>query len=509
MNTKTTIRNKGQGMFTKILVANRGEIARRIMNTCREMGITTVALYSDADRSAVHVLGADQALCLGDAEPAASYLNIDKIIAAARETGAEAIHPGYGFLAENPDFAERCEKEGLVFIGPPSRVIRELGDKTIARQTMIKSGVPVIPGMNRPESDPEVLAREAEMIGYPVLIKAVAGGGGKGMRVVATADELHDACISASSEASGAFGNGSIYLEKYLTRARHIEFQILADNEGNIVHLLERECSIQRRHQKIIEETPSPAMTPGLRKEMGDAAIAAAQASGYVNAGTVEFLLDENGRFYFLEVNTRLQVEHPITEMTTGIDIVRYQLEIAAGHPMPITQEEIKGRGHAIECRIYAEDPENDFFPSPGKIVFMKEPSGPGIRNDCGIYSGFQVPVEYDPILSKLIVAAEGREEAVNRMIEALREYVILGVRTPIPFLIDVLRSEAFRKGETFTDFIGCHFPDWKPERADAETAAIAYIIDELAGKKERPVAADREGVYSSPWQTLGNWRNG
>jgi acetyl-CoA carboxylase biotin carboxylase subunit len=507
MNTKEKFNDRGQGMFKKILVANRGEIARRIMNTCREMGITTVALYSDADRNAVHVLEADQALYLGDAEPAASYLNIDKIIAAARETGAEAIHPGYGFLAENPDFAERCEQEGLVFIGPPSRVIRELGDKTIARQTMIKSGVPVIPGMNRPDSDPEVLAREADGIGYPVLIKAAAGGGGKGMRVVATADLLHDACIAASSEAAGAFGNGSIYLEKYLTRPRHIEFQILADSHGNIVHLLERECSIQRRHQKIIEETPSPVMTPELRKKMGDAAIAAAEASGYVNAGTVEFLLDEDGSFYFLEVNTRLQVEHPITEMTTGIDIVRYQMEIAAGNPLPIAQEEIKGRGHAIECRIYAEDPENDFFPSPGKILFMKEPSGPGIRNDCGIYSGFQVPVEYDPILSKLIVAAENRDAAIHRMVEALREYVILGVRTPIPFLVDVLRSEAFRKGETFTDFIGCHFPDWKPERADVETAAIAYIIDEIAGKKERPVAADRTGDYGSPWQTLGNWR--
>jgi acetyl-CoA carboxylase biotin carboxylase subunit len=507
MNTKAKFRDKGQDMFEKILVANRGEIARRIMNTCREMGITTVALYSDADRNAVHVLEADQALGLGDAEPAASYLNIDKIIAAARETGAEAIHPGYGFLAENPDFAERCEKEGLVFIGPPSRVIRELGDKTIARQTMTKSGVPVIPGMSRPESDPEILAREADDIGYPVLIKAAAGGGGKGMRIVATTDELHDACISASSEAAGAFGNGSIYLEKYLTRPRHIEFQILADSHGNIVHLLERECSIQRRHQKIIEETPSPVMTPELREKMGHAAIAAARASGYVNAGTVEFLLDEDGSFYFLEVNTRLQVEHPVTEMTAGIDIVRYQLEIAAGHPLPIAQENIKGRGHTIECRIYAEDPENDFFPSPGKIVFMKEPSGPGVRNDCGIYSGFQVPVEYDPILSKLIVAAENRDEAIHRMVEALREYVILGVRTPIPFLIDVLRSEAFLKGETFTDFIGCHFPDWKPERADAETAAIAYIIDEIAGKKERPVAADREGDYASPWQTLGNWR--
>jgi acetyl-CoA carboxylase biotin carboxylase subunit len=494
-------------MFEKILVANRGEIARRIMCTCREMGVATVAVYSDVDCNAIHVLEADQAVLLGDAEPTASYLNIDKIIAAAKETGAEAIHPGYGFLAENADFAERCEQNGLIFIGPPASVIRELGDKTVARQTMIKNGVPVIPGMTRPESDPEAIAREADRLGYPILIKAAAGGGGKGMRVVQTHAEIREACLSAASEAASAFGNGAIYLEKYLAWPRHIEFQILADRYGNVVHLLERECSIQRRHQKIIEETPSPAMTPELRERMGKAAVAAARASGYVNAGTVEFLLDAAGSFYFLEVNTRLQVEHPITEMVTGIDIVRHQLAIAAGEPLTLVQEEIQGRGHAVECRIYAEDPEQGFYPSPGKITYMKEPSGPGIRNDCGVYAGFQVPVEYDPILSKLIAHAEDRDAAIQRMIQALESYVILGIRTAIPFLIDVLRSEAFVAGETFTDFVISHFADWKPKRTDADMACIAYIIDDLAGQKKITASSAGAGAPLSPWQSLGNWR--
>ena len=487
-------------------MANRGEIARRVMNTCREMGITTVAVYSEADRKAVQVLKADQAVFLGDSEPAASYLNMDKIIAAAKQTGAEAIHPGYGFLAENPLFAERCEQEGLVFIGPPSRVIRELGDKTVARRTVARSGVPVIPGMNRPESDPDTLAREAVNIGYPVLIKAAAGGGGKGMRVVTSPKDFHEACTSASSEAKRAFGDGSIYLEKYLLRPRHVEFQILADMHGHVVHLLERECSIQRRHQKIIEETPSPIMTPELRESMGAAAVAVAKASGYVNAGTVEFLVDQGGDFYFLEVNTRLQVEHPITEMITGLDIVRIQLEVAAGNPLPLIQEDVRGRGHAIECRIYAEDPEKGFYPSPGKIIYMQEPSGPGIRNDCGIYSGFHVPVEYDPILSKLIAHAEDRNHAIMRMIQALEDYVILGVKTPVPFLIDVLKSGAFARGDTFTDFIEANFAGWKPNRCDVDAACAAFIIDELNGGREAKASTRQEAGNLSPWQTLGPW---
>lgn len=470
------------------------------------MGIATVAVYSEADRKAAHVLKADHAVFLGESGPAQSYLNIDKIIAAARQTGAEAIHPGYGFLAENPLFAERCEHEGLTFIGPPSRVIRKLGDKTVARRTVAGSGVPVIPGMDHPEPDPAVLAREASNIGYPVLIKAAAGGGGKGMRVVTSPQDFREACVSASSEALRAFGDGTIYLEKYLSRPRHVEFQIIADRQGHVVHLLERECSIQRRHQKIIEETPSPIMTPELRERMGVAAVAVAKASGYVNAGTVEFLVDQELNYYFLEVNTRLQVEHPITEMITGLDIVRIQLEVAAGNPLSFTQQDIRGRGHAIECRIYAEDPEKGFYPSPGKIIYIQEPSGPGIRNDSGVYAGFQVPVEYDPILSKLVAFAEDREQATRRMIQALQDYVILGVSTPVPFLIDVLKSEAFARGDTFTDFIEANFSGWKPNRSDEDAACAAFIITEMSGGSKSKTATGRDAADASPWQTLGRW---
>ncbi len=496
-----------EAMFEKLLIANRGEIALRVITTCREMGIQTVAVYSDADRDALHVLEADEAVCLGPSEPTESYLNVDKIIGAARMTGAQAVHPGYGFLAENAAFAEQCEQEGLVFVGPPSRVIRNLGDKTEARRTMIKGGVPVIPGMMQTEGDPDVLAREAGNIGYPVLIKAAAGGGGKGMRVVRSPQEFREACISASSEARSAFGNGAIYLEKYLEQPRHIEFQILADTKGTVIHLLERECSIQRRHQKIIEETPSPALSPALRAAMGEAAVAAARAAGYVNAGTVEFLLDASGDFYFLEVNTRLQVEHPITEMITGIDLVRQQIEIAAGNPLRFSQGDIVGRGHAIECRIYAEDPLNGFFPSPGRILFVKEPRGPGIRNDCGIYSGYTVPVEYDPILSKLITHAGTRQECIHRMIRALKDYVILGVLTPIPFLVDVLSSEAFMEGETYTDFIDTHFGSWNPSLNDINAVGLAYVVDQLANRAAPAAPGTADGETYSPWKTLGNFR--
>ncbi len=494
-------------MFEKILIANRGEIAVRIIATCREMGIRTVAVYSDADADALHVLEADQAVCLGPSEPAQSYLNVDKIIAAAKETGARAIHPGYGFLAENPVFAQRCDEEGLVFIGPPAQAIRDLGDKTVARRTMIESGVPVIPGMMSPESDPAKLAGQADRIGYPVLIKAAAGGGGKGMRIVRSSDEFLDACESARREAHSAFGNGDIYLEKYLEQPRHVEFQILADTHGNVIHLLERECSIQRRHQKIIEETPSPALTPSLRDEMGAAAVSAAKAAGYVNAGTVEFLLDKDGRFYFLEVNTRLQVEHPITEMITGIDLVRKQIEIAAGKELALSQEDITGTGHAIECRIYAEDPLNDFYPSPGKISYLREPRGPGIRSDCGVYSGYTVPVEYDPILAKLITFAATRQECIQRMIRALRDYAILGVLTPIPFLIDILSCDAFMKGETYTDFIDTHFKQWEPVIKNIDMVGLAYVIDQLSNRTIKTVSTPDEAEAYSPWQTLGNFR--
>ena len=494
-------------MFDKILIANRGEIVVRIIATCREMGIKTVAVYSEADRAALHVLEADQAVCLGPSAPAESYLNMDKIIAAAKQTGAQAIHPGYGFLAENPLFVQRCREEGIVFIGPPAQAVRDLGDKTVARRTMINSGVPVIPGMMQAEADPDVLMKEAELIGYPVLIKAAAGGGGKGMRIVHSAGDLREATESASREAKSAFGNGAIYLEKYLHQPRHVEFQILADSHGNVIHLLERECSIQRRHQKIIEETPSTALTPKLREEMGKAAVAAARASGYVNAGTVEFLVDHDSKFYFLEVNTRLQVEHPITEMITGIDLVRQQIEIAAGNPLKFSQADIVGRGHAIECRIYAEDPLSAFLPSSGKIAFVREPRGPGIRNDSGVYSGYTVPMEYDPILSKLITHAESRQECIDRMSRALKDYVVLGVLTPIPFLMDILSSEAFIKGETYTDFIDTHFADWRPAMEGVDLACVAYIVDNMANHRTKSNFIQTDGEAYSPWQTLGNFR--
>jgi len=494
-------------MFKRILIANRGEIACRIMATCREMGIETVAVHSEADATAAHVLAADRAVALGAADPAASYLDQDRIIAAARDSGAEAIHPGYGFLSENPTFAARCKAEGLTFIGPPADAIGALGDKTVARRLMQDSGVPVIPGQDRPETDPRKLEAEAARMGYPVLIKAAAGGGGKGMRVVHTASELGDAAEAASREAAAAFGNGAIFIEKYLPQARHVEFQVMADQHGNCIHLLERECSIQRRHQKIIEETPSPALTPALRAEMGAAAVQAARAAGYVNAGTVEFLLDPDGKFYFLEVNTRLQVEHPITEMVTGIDMVREQIRIAAGHPLAYAQSDIVGRGHAIECRIYAEDPENDFMPTPGDIEYLKEPRGPGIRIDSGIYAGGTVPVEYDPILAKLIVQAEDRESAIARACRALETYVIIGVKTPIAFLSDVLTHEAFGSGETYTDFIPTHMADWTPKQVCSDLARIAVIADDLTAADGTVTKGADRAAATTPWQTLGAWR--
>ncbi len=494
-------------MFKKILIANRGEIAMRIMATCAEMGIRTVAVYSEADRNALHVMEADEAVCLGPSEPSESYLNMEKIIAAAKETEAEAIHPGYGFLAENASFAGLCSRAGIVFIGPAARSIHDLGDKTVARRMMMKGGVPVIPGMMEPQTDPGILKGEAEKIGYPVLIKAAAGGGGKGMRVVNSPGDFTEAAASASREAANAFGNGSVYLEKYIAKPRHVEFQILADSHGNVVHLFERECSIQRRHQKIIEESPSLALTPQIRESMGMAAVAAARTANYVNAGTVEFLLDRDGSFYFMEVNTRLQVEHPVTEMITGVDLVRHQIEIAQGGRLGLSQKDITARGHAMECRIYAEDPLSSFLPCPGTISFVREPQAPGIRTDTGIYSGCEVPMEYDPILSKLITHAATRQECIARMVRALKEYVILGVLTPIPFLIDILSSEPFLKGETYTDFIDTHFSDWSPQLDGIETAALAFIVDDLAMRGKKKAVAVQDEEAGSPWQTLGNFR--
>ena len=395
----------------------------------------------------------------------------------------------------------------MVFIGPPAQAIRDLGHKTKARKIMSRAGVPVIPGMHETSEDLMVFSREAERLGYPVILKAAAGGGGKGMRTVSDPSDLPEAFHSCKSESEKAFGDGSLYLEKCLESPRHVEFQILADSFGNAVHLFERECSIQRRHQKIIEETPSPALTPELRWKMGQAAVAAARAAGYVNAGTVEFLLDREGQFYFLEVNTRLQVEHPITEVTTGLDLVRRQLEIAAGQALLFRQEEIQPRGHSFECRIYAEDPEAQFFPSPGKIRYLREPFGPGIRLDSGIRAGFDVPVEYDPILCKLIVLAEDREAARQRMIRALENTVILGIHTTIPFLLEVFESTEFREGTTRTDFIDRHLKGWKPDRGNADLARIAFAAHDRC--RFRIPAGEKASVPArlSPWQTLGEWR--
>ncbi len=494
-------------MFSKVLVANRGEIAVRILRTLREMGIASVAVFSDADRDALHVQAADEAVPLGDPRPTASYLDIAKLIDAARRTGAQAVHPGYGFLAENPQFAGSVVAAGLVFVGPSADALARLANKTEARRTVGAVGVPIIPGMDAPEADVEKLALAAARIGYPVLVKAAAGGGGKGMRVAASPDELRPAAQTATREAAASFGDGSIYLEKFLSRPRHVEFQILADAHGNAVHLFERECSVQRRHQKIIEETPSPALDDELRERMGRAALAAARAAGYVNAGTVEFLLD--GReFYFLEVNARIQVEHPITELLTGLDLVRCQLEIAAGAPLPFRQEQITRRGHALECRIYAEDPRHGFAPSPGRVLLARFPEGPGVRCDAGIFTGADVPVHYDPILAKVVVNAASRPAALARMIRALEDCVVLGVETPIEFLLAVLRSEPFAAGRTHTRLIDEQFADWRPDEAADDSALAGFVLDRLAGA---PVATGAPAGAaasddSSPWRRLGAW---
>jgi len=493
-------------MFTKILVANRGEIAVRIMHTLREMEIVSVAVYSDADKKALHVASADEALYIGDSAPSESYLNIEKIIDAALKSGAEAIHPGYGFLSENAEFAQAVVDAGLVFIGPPAEVIATLGDKITARKMMQESDVPVAPGLDNAETDLDILKDFAKNAGYPVLVKASAGGGGKGMRIVHSEIELAEAIALASSEAKAAFGNGAVFLEKYIEKPRHVEIQVMADNFGNAIHLNERECSIQRRHQKIIEETPSPALNEELRQQMGQAAVKAVQASGYIGAGTVEFLLDATGKFYFLEVNTRLQVEHPITEMTTGVDLVKMQVMVADNQQLSIKQNQIKSRGHAIECRIYAEDAEDNFMPCPGTVLLTKVPVGPGIRLDTGIYSGAEVPMYYDPIMSKLIVHAETRPDAIAKMTRALSECVVLGVKTSIAFMMEIINSPAFVAGETQTHFIEEHFSDWKPEAMNTNIALAGFTLEnEFASQAS--VGLEQAGEKQlSPWQRLGKW---
>ena len=435
-------------MFKKILIANRGEIALRVMRTCREMGIEVVAVFSEADRTAPHVLFADEAYHIGPAPSTESYLNYAKILEVARESGAEAIHPGYGFLSENTDFASDVSKAGIVFIGPPASAIKIMGDKTMARQTMLKTQVPVVPGTEEPIADISKAQKVAEEIGFPVLIKAAGGGGGKGMRIVNSSDEFEDAVGKAERESQSAFGDGRVYVEKYLEEPHHIEFQILADTHGNTIHLNERECSIQRRYQKVIEESPSPFIDDSLRSKMGQAAVETAESCKYVGAGTVEFLVDKHRNFYFLEMNTRLQVEHPVTEMITGIDIVREQLRVAAGEPLSFQQKDIKITGHAIECRINAEDAKT-FMPSPGKINQYHSPGGPGIRVDTHIYDGYVVPPYYDSMIAKLIAHGDSRESALARMRTALGEMVIDGIRCNIELHEDIMRDASFCEGGT------------------------------------------------------------
>ncbi len=498
-------------MFNKLLIANRGEIACRIVRACREAGVRAVAVYSDADRAALHVSLADAAYNIGPPEPLASYLNIPRLIETAKKAGCQAIHPGYGFLAENAAFSQACKDAGLVFVGPSAETLRLAGDKLGARRTMAAAGVPIIPGMSAGAGEDKDVLAEAKKLGWPVIVKAAGGGGGKGMRVVASAKDLGECLAAAKREAQGAFGDDTVYLEKCLERPRHVEFQILADNYGNVVHLFERECSIQRRHQKIVEESPSPALDDALRAKMGDAAIKVARACAYTNAGTVEFLVDEKKNFYFLEVNARVQVEHPVTELVTGVDIVKAQLALAAGEKLPFKQEDLSQRGHALECRIYAEDPANNFLPSAGKILYLKEPRGPGVRLDGGIYAGYDVPVYYDPILAKVITLGATREEARRRMTEALREYVIVGVKTVIPFLRDVIAHSAFVAGATATAFVAEHFATWREEIPEAllEKALAAAAVAEATAKSAVTFAAEDGKVAPTPWQTVGPWEVG
>lgn len=494
-------------MFKKILIANRGEIAIRVATACKELGIRAVGVYSTVDRNAHHLRYMDDAHWIGDSPPRASYLNVANIIDVARRAGAQAIHPGYGFLAENSDFAKACEESGFVFIGPSANALALVGDKVASRNTVQKVGVPIIPGMQTVGKDSSGFRKIAKKVGYPVIVKASMGGGGKGMRIVRTEKELEASIAAGQREAKSAFGDASVYLEKYIEKPRHIEFQVLRDHHGNVIHLFERECSIQRRHQKIIEETPSTALDDDLRMKMGEAAKKVIEIAEYTNAGTVEFLLDENRNFYFLEVNARVQVEHPITEMVTGVDLVRQQIRIAAGDKINLSQASIEQRGHAIEARIYAEDPENNFLPCPGRILYLNEPSGPGIRVDSGIYQGWDVPPHYDPILSKLIVWAENRNVAIERMSNALKDYIVLGIKNNLGYLKRIMGTSKFTKGDYDTHFIDENAEELSIPRENIHVVLVAAAL--LAAEK-KGVSVESGGTQirrdTTPWQELGHW---
>jgi acetyl-CoA carboxylase biotin carboxylase subunit len=463
-------------MFKKILIANRGEIAVRVIRACRELQIPSVAVYSDVDRASLHVRKADEAYHIGRPAAAESYLNVTKILDVAKRSGADAIHPGYGFLSENAKFAQACADAGVKFIGPTAASMEMMGSKTRARQEMEKAGVPFVPGTSRGLESPGEAEQVAAGIGYPVMLKAAAGGGGKGMRLVHTREELKPALEAAQSEAERAFGDGEVYIEKAIINPRHIEMQVLADEHGNTVYLGERECSIQRRHQKVMEESPSPIVDADMRQRMGEVAVRVARAAGYTNAGTVEFLVDQERNFYFLEMNTRLQVEHPVTELITGLDLVHLQIRIAAGESLPFQQEDIRIRGHAIECRIYAEDPDNNYFPSPGKITLLLQPSGPGIRRDSGMYEGWTVPIDYDPLLAKLIGYGTDRTQAISRLTRALHEYFVGGIKTNISLFRRILTDADFQAGKLDTGYLDRLLKSKPPEMRgeDAEVAAIA-----------------------------------
>jgi len=498
-------------LFNKILVANRSEIAIRVMNACRTLGIPSVAVYSDADKNSKHRLFADEAIHIGPSPPRESYLHIEKIINAAKQTCCDAIHPGYGFLAENPAFAERCREDKITFIGPSPEAIRLLGNKIESRIRMAEAGVPIIPGMKSTATDMATFEEAAEEAGYPVLIKAAGGGGGKGMRVVERPSDLQSAIEAARREAKGAFDDDTVYLEKFIVKPRHIEFQILADHHGNTIHLFERECSIQRRHQKIIEETPSAVLNDELRNRMGKDAVKVAQTAHYTNAGTVEFLFDESGHYYFLEVNTRLQVEHPVTEMVTGVDLVIEQIRIAAGHPLSDQIRNLTQRGHAIECRIYAEDGENNFFPSTGSIIHYSEPAGPGIRVDSGMQAGMEITIDYDPIMAKLVVHAPTRKLAIAKMIHALNEYKILGVKTSKKFMIDVMRHPDFVAGKTYTNFIEKNMSDRQLDMDSYKeiAVAIATVASTAPAASQKSTERGIKGAPPPPWEMIGSWQIG
>jgi len=499
--------------FDTILIANRGEIACRIIRTCREMGLRTVAVASDVDLTSPHARLADTVVEIGPASPSESYLLAERVLAAAKSTGAGAVHPGYGFLSENAAFARACEAAGVIFIGPRAETIDAMGEKTAARRIMQEAGVPVVPGEYLPAPnaegrvDPKALEAAAAAVGYPMLVKAAYGGGGKGMRLVRDPAELNSSVEAAIREAIKAFGNGLVYLERYLERPRHVEFQIFGDAHGHAVHLGERECSIQRRHQKIVEETPSPAVDAELRRLMGDAAVAAARAVDYVGAGTVEFLLDEDGSFSFLEMNTRLQVEHPVTELVTGIDLVRTQIDVAAGGVLPWTQDQIVSRGHALECRIYAEDPSRGFMPSTGRLLLYREPDGPGVRVDSGVSEGDEITQHYDPMLAKLSVHADTRAEAIDRMRDALRRYPILGVSTNGEYLDAVLDHPAFRAGQITTAFLEQHLADWSPAAVDDIVLMATAVADAVHLTIPRHSADAAVSQPNSPWARLGRFR--